>query len=193
MMSSLLLVLLSAVLATLLVITSASRWRPFAGERDIYAQSRAFATASALVIGTTTVVGWALATYALQANGLAHLRTLTLAAVALAATYSVELALRRGSHWLPQQPGFALLMTTNAAALGVALLAATSMRTLFAAVAYAAVAAAAFAVLLLAFASMHERLRGADAPPAFREAPLALVTAGLIALGLMGFTGIVQE
>jgi electron transport complex protein RnfA len=174
-------------------MTSAPQWRPFAGEGDLYGQSRAFAAAAAIVILTTTVVGWALATYALQPGGLAHLRTLTLAAVALAATYGVELVLRRGSRWLPQQPGFALLMMTNAAALGVALLAAVGMRSLFAAALFAAVAAGAFAVLLLAFASMYERLRGADAPPAFREAPLALVTAGLIAVGLMGFTGIVQE
>jgi electron transport complex protein RnfA len=192
-MSSLLLILLSAVLASLVVMTSSPRWRPFSGEHDLYSQARALAVAALMVIPATTIVGWALAIYVLQARGLSHLQTLTLAAAALASTYGVELVLRRGSRWLPQQPGFGLLMTTNAAALGVALLAAMRMRSLFAATLFAAVAASAFGIMLLAFASMYERLRGADAPPAFREAPLALVTAGLIALGLMGFTGIVQE
>jgi electron transport complex protein RnfA len=192
-MSSLLLILLSAVLATLAVMTSAPRWRPFAGELDLYSQARGFAIAALMVIPAATIVGWALAIYVLRARGLEHLRTLVLAAVALAATYGTELVLRRRSRWLPQQPGFALLMTTNAAALGVAVLAALQMRSLLTAVLFAAVGAGAFGMLLLAFASMHERLRGADAPPAFRDAPLALVTAGLIALGLMGFTGIVQE
>jgi Na+-translocating ferredoxin:NAD+ oxidoreductase subunit A len=192
-MSSLLLILLSAVLATLAAMTSAPRWRPFSGELGLYAQARAFAIAALMIIPTTTIVGWALAIYVLRARGLEHLQTLVLAAIAAGATYGVELVLRRRSRQLPQQPGFVLLMTTNAAALGVALLAAMSIRSLLAAASFAVVAAAAFDMLLLAFASMYERLRGADAPPAFREAPLALVTAGLIALGLMGFTGIVQE
>jgi electron transport complex protein RnfA len=168
-MSSLLLILLSAVLATLVMLTNAPAQQPFAGERTLYARMRAVAAASLIVIPATAILGWAAVRVLLRPLGFEYLETLVLVALTLG------------------------LLTSNAAALGVALLAAARMRTLLDAILFAFVAAGGFIMLLLAFASMHERLRGADAPPAFRDAPLALVTAGLIALGLMGFTGIVQE
>jgi electron transport complex protein RnfA len=105
----------------------------------------------------------------------------------------VELGLRRDGRLIPQRPGFALLMVTNSAALGVALLVDTRMRTFIDAVLFSIAAATAFGFLLLAFAALQERLQHAAVPKVFRDAPLALVTAGIMALAFMGFTGFIQE
>ena len=92
-----------------------------------------------------------------------------------------------------QQPGFALLMSTNTALLGIALITDLRAATFGVAVLLAFGAAAALAILLLAFAALYERLQQADVPVVFREAPLALVTAGIMALAFMGFSGLIQE
>ncbi|MGH8176163.1 MAG: Rnf-Nqr domain containing protein [Steroidobacter sp.] len=192
-MSALLLILLSAVLVNVIVLTSVAAWRPFVGVTGAFAASRAIAGASALVAPLTAGLSWLLWRTVLVRWDLEYLRTFSFVAILLIVVSVVEFVLRRRTQLNPQRPGFALLMTTNAAAFGVALLAQIRMRSLFGALLFSLTAAAAFAVLLLAFAAMHERLRGADVPSTFREAPLALVTAGLIALGFMGFSGLIQE
>ena len=84
-------------------------------------------------------------------------------------------------------------MMANSAVLGVALMVAIRMQTVVDAVVFAIAMAAALWFLLLAFAALHERMQHADVPAVFRDAPLALVTAGIMALAFMGFTGIIQE
>jgi Na+-translocating ferredoxin:NAD+ oxidoreductase subunit A len=105
----------------------------------------------------------------------------------------LEVVLRRRSTVLTQHPGFALVMSTNTALLGVALITDLRSATFGVALLLAIGAAVALALLLLAFAALYERLQHADIPVAFREAPLALVTAGIMALAFMGFSGLIQE
>jgi electron transport complex protein RnfA len=105
----------------------------------------------------------------------------------------LDLALRRRNAIVTQQPGFALLMSTNTALLGIALITDLRAATFGVAVLLAIGAAVALAALLLAFAALYERLQHADIPVVFREAPLALVTAGIMALAFMGFSGLIQE
>ena len=76
--------------------------------------------------------------------------------------------------------GIALITDLRSANFGVAVLLAIG-------------AAVALALLLLAFAALYERLQHADVPMIFREAPLALITAGIMALAFMGFSGLIQE
>jgi electron transport complex protein RnfA len=85
------------------------------------------------------------------------------------------------------------VMSTNTALLGIALITDLRGATFGIAVLLAIGAAVALALLLLAFAALYERLQQADVPVAFREAPLALVTAGIMALAFMGFSGLIQE
>lgn len=192
-MSSLLLILLSAALTTTVVLMSAPQWRPFSGVSDVYAGARAFAAPAAALIVLVGLFNWALSARVLQPLALQHLRTLLFAGVLLVCVYALESLLRARTALRPQRPGFALLMTANGAALGVALVAQTRLRTFGAALLLCIAGALAFALLLLAFAALHDRLRGAQAPPVLREAPLALISAGLMALGFMGLTGLVQE
>ena len=192
-MSSLLLILLSAVLVSIAALTSAPAWRPFVGVADTYSGARAMALTALLIIPVVTALCWLTATFVLTRWDLQYLRTFAFVAILVIVVSAAELGLRRFTQIEPQRPGFALLMTANAAALGAALLAQIRLRSAFDALLLSIAAAAALGVLLLAFASLHERLQGADAPRPFREAPLALVTAGLVALGFMGLTGLVQE
>lgn len=192
-MSSLLLILLSAALTTTMALTSAPQWRPFLGIDDVYASARAFAAPSATLIALVGLAVWALAAGVLQPLDLGYLGALLFVAVLLSAVFTMESVLRTRTRLRPQRPGFPLLMTANGAALGVALVAQARVRTFGGALFVCIGAALAFALLLLAFAALHDRLRGADAPAVFREAPLALISAGLMALGFMGLTGLVQE
>ena len=84
-------------------------------------------------------------------------------------------------------------MMTNSAVLGIALMVGIRMQNIVDAVLFSIAMAAALGFLLLAFAALHERLQHADVPTVFRDAPLALVTAGIMALAFMGFTGFIQE
>ncbi len=129
----------------------------------------------------------------LEPTGLGYLRTLAFVAVILGVVPLVEWSFRRDGRLRPQRPGFALLMTTNSAVLGVALMTDIRMQTFVDATLFAIAIAAALGFLLLAFAALHERLQHADVPTVFRDAPLALVTAGIMALAFMGFTGFIQE
>jgi electron transport complex protein RnfA len=192
-MSALLLILLSAVLVNVMALTNVPSWRPFEAITGTFAAARALAIASAITVPVVSAMAWLLSTLLLDPNDLSYLRTLVFVAVILAVVPLVEMMFRRDGRLRPQRPGFALLMMTNSAVLGVALMVGIRMQTIVDAVLFAIAMAAALGFLLLAFAALHERLQHADVPSVFRDAPLALVTAGIMALAFMGFTGFIQE
>jgi electron transport complex protein RnfA len=192
-MSALLLILLSAVLVNVMALTRVPSWRPFEAITGTFAAARALAIASAVTVPLVSAIAWLLSTLLLDPNGLSYLRTLVFVAVILAVVPLVEMMFRRDGRLRPQRPGFALLMMTNSAVLGVALMVGIRMQNIVDAVLFAIAMAAALGFLLLAFAALHERLQHADVPSVFRDAPLALVTAGIMALAFMGFTGFIQE
>jgi len=88
---------------------------------------------------------------------------------------------------------FVPLITTNCAVLGVALLNVNANHSLFQSVVYGFGAAVGFSLVLVLFAAMRERLAAADVPLPFRGASIGLVTAGLMSLAFMGFTGLVKS
>ena len=192
-MASLLLVLLSSVLVTTVVLAHMPQWRPFVAPTDVFGGARVIALICLGAVPAVALLGWLLARVVLTPLHLEYLRTPALVAVVLIVVPLVELMLRRRGTLLTRQPGFALLMSTNTALLGIALITDLRAATFGVALLLAIGAAAALAVLLLAFAALYERLQQADIPVAFREAPLALVTAGIIALAFMGFSGLIQE
>jgi electron transport complex protein RnfA len=191
-MVSLLMVLLSSVLVTTVVLAHLPQWRPIVTPTDIFGGARVIAVACLVAIPAVALPGWVLVRFVLAPWHLEYLRTPALVAVVLIVVPLLELALRRRAV-LTQQPGFALVMSTNTALLGIALITDLRGATFGIAVLLAIGAAVALALLLLAFAALYERLQQADVPVAFREAPLALVTAGIMALAFMGFSGLIQE
>jgi electron transport complex protein RnfA len=192
-MTSLLLVLLSSVLVTTVVLAHMPQWRPFVAPTDVFGGARVIAVLCMAAVPAVALLGWLLVRLVLGPLHLEYLRTPALVAVVLIVVPLVELVLRRRGTLLTQQPGFALVMSTNTALLGIALITDLRAATFGVAVLLAIGAAAALAALLLAFAALYERLQQADVPVAFREAPLALVTAGIMALAFMGFSRLIQE
>lgn len=192
-MASLLLVLLSSVLVTTVVLAHMPQWRPFVSPSDVFGGARVIAILCMAAVPAVALPGWLLVRLVLGPLHLLYLRTPALVAVVLIVVPLVELALRRRGTLVTQQPGFALVMGTNTALLGIALITDLRAATFGVAVLLAIGAAAALAILLLSFAALYERLQQADVPVAFREAPLALVTAGIMALAFMGFSRLIQE
>lgn len=192
-MSALLLILLSAVLVNVMALTRMPSWRPFEAVTGTFKGAQGLAIASLIAVPVVAAITWSLSAVLLEPNELGYLRTLMFVVVAVAVVPLVEFGLRRDGRLQPQRPGFALLMTTNSAVLGVALMVDARMQNILDAVSFSIAMAMALGFLLLAFAAMHERLQHADVPSVFRDAPLALVSAGIMALAFMGFTGLIQE
>jgi len=192
-MVALLMVLLSSVLVTTVVLAHMPQWRPFVTPTDIFGGARVVALLGLVAVPAVALLGWLVARLVLGPWHLEYLRTPMLVAVVWIVVPLLEVALRRRRGILTQQPGFALVMITNTALLGIALITDLRSANFGVAVLLAIGAAVALAVLLLAFAALYERLQHADVPMIFREAPLALITAGIMALAFMGFSGLIQE
>jgi electron transport complex protein RnfA len=192
-MAALLLVLLSSVLVTTVVLAHMPQWRPFVAPTDVFGGARIIAILCLAAVPAVALLGWLLVRLVLGPWHLEYLRTPALVAVVLIIVPLVELVLRRRGTLVTQQPGFALVMSTNTALLGIALITDLRGATFGAAVLLAIGAAVTLALLLLAFAALYERLQQADVPAVFREAPLALITAGIMALAFMGFSRLIQE
>ncbi|MGH8187949.1 MAG: Rnf-Nqr domain containing protein [Steroidobacteraceae bacterium] len=192
-MAALLLILLSSVLVITVVLAEIPQWRPFVAVTGIFDGARAVAAASLLTVPITAVSSWLIAELLLTPAGLQYLRTPVFLTVALIVVPLAESALRWHGRLQPQRPGFMLTALTNPTLLGVAFIAEARMERLVDAALFAVGGAAALGALLIAFAALYERMRHADVPRVFREAPLSLVTAGVMALAFMGFTGLIQE
>jgi len=184
---------LSSVLVTTVVLAHMPQWRPFVTPTDIFGGARVVAILGLVAVPAVALLGWLIARLVLGPWHLEYLRTPMLVAVVLIVVPLLEVALRRRQGILTQQPGFALVMITNTALLGIALITDLRSANFGVAVLLAIGAAVALALLLLAFAALYERLQHADVPVIFREAPLALITAGIMALAFMGFSGLIQE
>lgn len=149
------------------------------------------ALATAFVLTLSTALAWMAARWLLPALGLARLQPFAFLLAIAAAVTLVGLIVRARNPSLERPLAVALpLVAANAAMLGVALDVA-AQPTLLATVTTAVTVAVAFGVLLTLFAAMRERLDVADVPAAWRGAPIALVTAGLLALALKGLVGLV--
>jgi electron transport complex protein RnfA len=191
--SSLLLILLSTVLVNIVALGSVPAWRPFVTSAADIDAARALAYANVAVVVPVTCVSWLLSHLLLGRAGLDYLRTPVFVGVVLIVVPLVELLFRRQARWLPQRPGFDLLLATNAAILGIALLSDARLSHFIDAFLFSTGIALALAFLILACTAMLSRLRYADVPMVFRDAPVALVALGIMALAFMGFTGLIQE
>jgi len=126
----------------------------------------------------------------LRPYGLGYLRLFALLLVIGATVGVTELAVRRLAPLLQRVLGLYIpFVATNCAVLGVALINTAASRSFVAAMFYATGAALGFGLALTIFAGLRERVALADVPAAFRGAPIAFVTAGIVSLAFMAFTG----
>jgi len=189
-MAELLLIALGAALVNNFVLVQLLGVCPFIGGSQRVEGAIGMALATGLVLtlaaGTTQLVD----RYVLRPYELEYLRLFALLLAIGVSVGLTELAIRRFSPLLQRVLGLYIpLVATNCAVLGVALINAAASRTFVAALFYGAGAAAGFALALVLFAALRERLAYADVPVAFRGAAITFVTAGLLSLAFMAFTG----
>ena len=144
------------------------------------------------VMALATVVTWCIQQYILVPFGIEYMQTITFILVIAALVQMVEIVLKKVSPALYQALGIFLpLITTNCAVLGVAIITVQKDFDLLTGVIYAVAAALGFALALILFAGIRERLEVEETPEAMRGVPIALITAGLLAMAFMGFANVV--
>lgn len=190
-MSSLLLIFLSAVLACHYA-SGMPALKPFV-EADPFGNAVGIALAVFVTMTVITPLGYALERAILVPYELGYLRTFAIIIVIMAVVQLVAVAMRRNGRWIPVRPAFQMLMTTNCAVLGIALAGMALTNSFWDALVFGVATGLAFGALLAMFTTMQQRLRFADVPAIFRDAPVALITAGLMALAFMGFTGLIRD
>ncbi len=191
-MTDLLLLALGASLVNNFVLTQFLGLCPFVGVSRRFEAAAGMALATLFVLTLASGASYAVWHWILEPLDLGYLRTLVFILLIAAVVQATELLVRASSPLLHELLGvFLPLITTNCAVLGVALLNLERQHGLVESLVYGAAAAAGFGLALLAFAGLRERLEAADVPAAFRGTPLALITAGLMALAFMGFGGLV--
>ena len=189
-MSELLLIALGAALVNNFVLVQFLGVCPFVGGSQRVEGAIGMGLATGLVLTITAGATQLVERYLLQPYGLEYLRLFAFLIATGAVAGLTELAIRRFSPVLQRVLGLYIpLVATNCAVLGLALINATASRSFVAALFYGAGAALGFALALVLFAGLRERLVYADVPVAFRGASIAFVTAGIVALAFMAFSG----
>jgi electron transport complex protein RnfA len=152
------------------------------------------AMATTFVLTLSSALSYLTYNYILEPLGVAYLRTLTFILVIAVTVQFTEMVVRKTSPLLYRILGIFLpLITVNCAVLGVALLTVRKGIDSFAhAVIYGFGAAVGFSLVLILLAAMRERITVADVPQAFRGASIAMITAGLMSLAFMGFSGLIR-
>lgn len=146
--------------------------------------------ATAFVLTLASVSAYLLDTYLLVPYGIEYLRTISFIVAIAVLVGLTELFIAKTSPLLHRVLGVYLpLITTNCAVLGVALLNSSTHNNLLESAIYGFGAAMGFTLVLVLFAAMRERLEAADIPLPFKGSPIALITAGIMAIAFMGFGG----
>ncbi|GAB4179842.1 MAG: electron transport complex subunit RsxA [Wenzhouxiangellaceae bacterium] len=185
-----LLILLSAALVNNFVLTQFLGLCPFLGVSGRLESATGMALATAFVLTLASIASHVLDRWVLQPLDLEYLRIVAFIVVIAALVQLTELVMRHSAPLLHRVLGLYLpLITSNCAVLGVALLNQREDHTLLESALFGFGAAAGFGGVLILLAAARSRLRYADVPHSFRGAPVALLTAGLMALAFMGFAG----
>jgi electron transport complex protein RnfA len=144
------------------------------------------------VMGIASVFCWLVNTYLLVPLGLGYMQTVAYILVIASLVQFVEMFLKKSIPSLYQALGIYLpLITTNCAVLGVVLLNTQNNYNFLESVVYGVTGGLGFLVAIVLFASVRERLDlTGDSPKSFEGFPIALVSAGLLALAFMGFSGL---
>ncbi len=164
---------------------------PFLGVSKKTDSAIGMGMAVTFVMLLSTIVTYLLQSYLLTPYGLGYMQTIVFILVIAALVQMLEIILKKVSPSLYQALGvFLPLITTNCAILGVAILVIQKEYTLVESVVYAISTAIGFTLSLTLFAGIREQLQLNDTPKPMQGIPIALITAGLLALAFMGFSGI---
>ncbi len=192
-MSDLLLIIIATVLVNNFVLVKFLGLCPFLGASTKPETALGMSLATTLVLTLASAFSYLIDTWLLVPFRLEYLRLISFILVIAGAVQFTEILIRKTSPLLYQVLGLYLpLITTNCAVLGVALLNIRQSGSLLEALAYGIGAGLGFCLVMILFAGIRERLDAADVPVAFRGAAIALVTAGMMSMAFIGFTGLAR-
>lgn len=164
---------------------------PFLGVSKKMNTALGMGMAVIFVMTVSAAVTWPIEHLLLQRMDLGYMRTVMFILVIAALVQLVEMVLKRSLPALYSALGIYLpLITTNCAVLGVTILNSDNGTGFLESVLFAFFAAVGFTLAITLFASVRERLEHAEIPAAFEGFPIALVTAALISMAFMGFSGL---
>ena len=186
-----LLIFISAIFVNNIILSQFLGICPFLGVSRKIDTALGMGAAVAFVLTLSTIVTWLVQTYALNPLGLQYLQTLAFILVIATLVQMVEIILKKVSPPLYQALGIFLpLITTNCAVLGVAILVIQKDFNLLSSIVYAFSTALGFALALTVFAGIREQLSLVQVPKGMQGMAIVLVTAGLLSLAFMGFSGV---
>ena len=187
----LLAITLGAVLANNFIFSQFLGICPFLGVSKKVDTAIGMGIAVTFVMGLASAVCFAVNNFVLVPLGLGYMQTVAFILVIASLVQFIEMFLQKSMPSLYTALGVYLpLITTNCAVLGVALLNIQSNYNFIESVVYGITGGIGFLVAIVLFASIRERLVFADYPKSFEGFPIALATAGLMALAFMGFSGL---
>lgn len=185
------LIFISAIFVNNIILSQFLGICPFLGVSKKVDTALGMGAAVAFVLTLSTVVTYLLQIYVLNPFGLQYLQTLSFILVIAALVQMVEIVLKKVSPALYQALGIFLpLITTNCAVLGVAILIIQKDFSLVHSIVYAFSTAIGFALAMVVFAGLREQLSLVRIPKGMQGMAIVLVTAGLLSLAFMGFSGV---
>ncbi len=186
-----LLIFISAIFVNNIVLSQFLGICPFLGVSKKIDTAIGMGGAIAFVLTLATIITWLVQKYVLDPFGLQYLQTLAFILVIAALVQMVEIILKKVSPALYQALGIFLpLITTNCAVLGVAILVIQKDFNLLESVVYAFSTALGFALALIVFAGIREQQALVKIPKGMQGMAIVLVTASLLSLAFMGFSGV---
>ena len=186
-----LLIFISAIFVNNIVLSQFLGICPFLGVSKKIDTAIGMGGAIAFVLTLATIITWCVQKYVLDAFGLQYLQTLSFILVIAALVQMVEIILKKVSPALYQALGIFLpLITTNCAVLGVAILVIQKDFNLLQSVVYAFSTALCFALALIVFAGIREQQALVRIPKGMQGIAIVMVTAALLSLAFMGFSGV---
>ena len=191
-MSSLLLILLSAVLISHFALTRVPALRPFSSTNP-FDDALGFSIAVLACTSIVTPLSYLIRNHLLQPLDLLYLQPLLFIVLIMLVAQAIRITMERRDRWRPNPTALFALLTGNSAILGATLLVPRRVENFIDSVGLGLGIGLSFAMLLLCFTTIEHRMRHAGIALSFQGAPLALITAGVMALALMGFTGLIAE
>jgi electron transport complex protein RnfA len=185
------LIFITAIFVNNVVLSQFLGICPFLGVSKKVETATGMGAAVAFVLVIATIVTYLIQKFVLDAFGLQYLQTIAFILVIAALVQMVEIVLKKVSPALYQALGvFLPLITTNCCILGVAILVIQNDFDLLTGVIYAFATAIGFALAMILFAGIREQLSLVNIPKGMDGMAIALVTAGLLAMAFMGFSGV---
>ncbi|MCE0495520.1 electron transport complex subunit RsxA [Vibrio salinus] len=183
-------ILLSAAFVNNVVLAKFLGLCPFMGVSGKISSAVGMGIATTFVLTLAAATTWIIEYFILQPLGLEFMRIITFILVIAAVVQFTELYVKKSFPSLYQALGVYLpLITTNCAVLGVALLAVQQKLSFLSTIMFSVGSAFGFMVVITLFAGLRSQLSLSNVPAAFKGTPIAFITAGILSMAFMGFSG----